>query len=349
MDLEHLFQFGNPETDARLSSISQYHELKSHGNLEFPVAVYPVSLAETDMNIVRWHWHTEIELLYVQSGTLWVMTDNISTVLHKGEGLFINQNVLHSMHDNKAKNAKFVSIVFHPSFLFGYGRTLLSVNYLNPLLESKTLHYKTLLPSSGNDTVILNQLHQITAAFLNQPNGYELLCKSLLCNIWYLLLQSVATVDAPVPETDKRIMNDESRIKDAIIYIEEHFASSITLDEIADSIHISKSECCRCFKRILHISPIEYLLKYRIYSATKLIQSQDPCASTISTLATSVGFSNISYFNKVFKGYLYSTPTEYKKKCQSPQKRSDAENDMTLYRNHEFMYDTSSKISEWIQ
>ena len=86
-----------------------------------------------------------------------------------------------------------------------------------------------------------------------------------------------------------------------------------TLDEIAESIHISKSECCRCFQRVLRVTPFEYLLKYRIFYATKLIQQQDPAASSISNLAITVGFGNISYFNKVFKRVLNMTPTEYKK------------------------------------
>ena len=100
---------------------------------------------------------------------------------------------------------------------------------------------------------------------------------------------------------------------DSIRWIEEHFAEPITLDEIAESIHISKSECCRCFQRVLRITPFEYLLKYRIFYATKLMQQQDPAASSISNLAITVGFGNISYFNKVFKRILNMTPTEYKK------------------------------------
>ena len=86
-----------------------------------------------------------------------------------------------------------------------------------------------------------------------------------------------------------------------------------TLDDIARSIHISKSECCRCFQRVLRQTPFEYLLKYRIFHAAKLIQHQDPSANSISNLAITVGFGNISYFNKVFKRYLRMTPTEYKR------------------------------------
>ena len=69
----------------------------------------------------------------------------------------------------------------------------------------------------------------------------------------------------------------------------------------------------QAFQRVLRVTPFEYLLKYRIFYATKLMQQQDPAASSISNLAITVGFGNISYFNKVFKRVLNMTPTEYKK------------------------------------
>lgn len=62
------------------------------------------------------------------------------------------------------------------------------------------------------------------------------------------------------------------------------------------------------------MSPFEYLMKFRIFSATRIIQRHDEQISSIGSLATAVGFSNISYFNKVFKKYLEITPSEYREK-----------------------------------
>ena len=94
-------------------------------------------------------------------------------------------------------------------------------------------------------------------------------------------------------------------------------------------MHISKSECCRCFKRVLQFTPIEYLMRYRILKAATMIQDNDPAYRNISDLAFNVGFNNVSYFNKVFKQYVKCTPSEYKKNLKNASGKS-AENIMFI-------------------
>jgi len=64
------------------------------------------------------------------------------------------------------------------------------------------------------------------------------------------------------------------------------------------------------------MTPVEYLMKYRIYMAAFLIQNNDQAAASISNLAFQVGFNNASYFNKVFRQYLQCTPGEFRKKIR---------------------------------
>ena len=54
-------------------------------------------------------------------------------------------------------------------------------------------------------------------------------------------------------------------------------------------------------------------MKYRIFKAANMNQSDDPAARSISDLAFAVGFNNASYFNKVFKQFLKCTPSEYRR------------------------------------
>ena len=85
---------------------------------------------------------------------------------------------------------------------------------------------------------------------------------------------------------------------------------TVTLEDISSSIMVSKSECCRCFKRTLNVTPFEYLMKYRILESTKRMDRKP--LDSISEIAGSVGFNNTSYYNKIFKKYMDCTPTEYR-------------------------------------
>ncbi len=287
-------------------------EMKTHGDIDFPVMLYPVTLSELYLRLIRWHWHPEIEMIYVVKGKVEALIDEESFILEPGQGIMVNQNVLHAFRRVEGYESVFTSIVFHPCYIFGYGTAALAVKYMNPIVNNPDMKYFILQDDDPFTAPVISYMKQIETLYKSREIGYEIACKAALCNLWQVLLKLPRHSKSPIVKS-KRLLNDEQRIKDAIVFIEEHFAEPITLDEIADSIHISKSECCRCFQRVLRVTPFEYLLKYRIFYATKLIQQQDPAASSISNLAITVGFGNISYFNKVFKRVLNMTPTEYKK------------------------------------
>lgn len=286
---------------------------ENRGRFDFPVVVYDIDVYNLDMHRIRWHWHDEIEIVVVTEGEITFHSEDCSINLQKGDGIFINQNLLHSISAPSDQTAKIITTVFHPAYLFGYGQTSMSVKYLTPILENPHMHHFVFKKEDHRQSPVWTYIHELFYVYKKREYTYEILCKSLLCNIWSHLLKEYY-YSIPSQKQTKRIVNDEQRIKQAIMYIEEHFKEPITLDDIADSIHISKGECCRCFKRSLKVTPFEYLNKYRIFYATKMIQRKDECSNSISTLAISVGFSNISYFNKVFRKYIGMTPTEYRQK-----------------------------------
>lgn len=287
-------------------------EVTTHGNLDFPVSVHTLRLSEMYLNRIRWHWHTEFEMIYMKEGKMNVLIDEESFTVEAGQGFMVNQNVLHSYRQIEDRDPVFYAVVFHPAIIFGYGNSTLSLKYLSPIAENPSLKCTRFDSNDHLTSSILEQMLLIHALCNSAESGYELVCKSLFCNIWNLFLR-IPRTDSAANVKSKRLVNDEQRIKDAIRYIVQNYADPITLDDIAKSIHVSKSECCRCFQRILQQTPFEYLQKYRILHAAKLIQQQDPKADSISNLAISVGFGNISYFNKVFRRYMHMTPTEFKR------------------------------------
>jgi len=311
MRIDEIKEITDVERDAVPVS-SNLQEMKIHGNIDFPVMVYPVTLSDVYLRLIRWHWHPELEYIYVLEGKVDALIDEESFILEPGQGIMVNQNVLHAFRRVEGYEAVFFSIVFHPFFIFGYGTAALSVKYMNPVVNNPDLKYLILKDDDPVTQPIIDCMKQVQDLYNSQAFGYEIACKATLCHLWNVLLKLPQNPKTSLAKS-KRILNDEERIKEAIVFIEDHFAEPITLDEIAASIHISKSECCRCFQRVLRVTPFEYLLKYRIFYATKLMQQQDPAASSISNLAITVGFGNISYFNKVFKRVLNMTPTEYKK------------------------------------
>ena len=80
----------NTETD------SAGRELTVHGTAAFPIACYHDDLEAAP---VPWHWHEEVEFVYVREGSMRLLTAGQERSFEKGEGFFVNTNVLCSMEN----------------------------------------------------------------------------------------------------------------------------------------------------------------------------------------------------------------------------------------------------------
>lgn len=276
---------------------------------DYPVNARYLDLRKSYLNWIRWHWHEEMEILIVDQGTAEVSTDDASYHIKPGQGIIINQNIMHCIHAKDQESCTFHSLVFHPDFIFGHKSTYLQTQYLLPIQNYQ--HFKA-FPLDGSapwHERMLQTLKKIIEINMTRNFGYEITTKGYLCLLWAELVRQL-----PQPKTAfiPRISPDEQRVKEAMLYIRTHHAKPLTLEEIADSIHVSKSECCRCFSRTLQMSPFEYLMKYRIYESAKKLKDPNGNFHSITELALSVGFNNPSYFNKLFKKFLGCTPTYYR-------------------------------------
>lgn len=278
----------------------------------YPVEVHTFDCITDDLSTPQWYAHEEIEFLYVLDGQIRVICGENRFTATSGDLVFINHLVRHCAVPVGNRNAALCSILFHPSFILGFNQTELEAKYLHPVLSANSLACLHICSGSTAYPQLQALITQLIELQSTQSAGYELLSKSCILQLWkliYDMLPSHCTVDSQSPSHSTNL--DEQRVRQAVFYMHRHFAEPVTLDSIADSIHVSKSECCRCFKRAMGMSPFEYLMKYRIEESTRRMR-RNPKES-VSEIASTVGFNNTSYYNKVFKKFMGCTPTEYRK------------------------------------
>ena len=99
-------------------------------------------------------------------------------------------------------------------------------------------------------------------------------------------------------------------IKSALSYIRYHFREPITMEEMADKLHITPSYFCRCFKDYTHQTFKEYITALRLDYAMRLIKTTD---RNITEICYESGFSTSAYFSKVFTKRFGKNPTEIRK------------------------------------
>ncbi len=108
-------------------------------------------------------------------------------------------------------------------------------------------------------------------------------------------------------------------VEEALKYINEHFKERLTLESVASKVFVNPKYFSHVFKREMGISFTEYVIGLKIEHACKLLETTNYHAYRISI---ECGFSDPSYFNRVFCAQMNMTPQTYRKYAGSL--RSDA-------------------------
>lgn len=110
---------------------------------------------------------------------------------------------------------------------------------------------------------------------------------------------------------NKRLGTQASRIvRQAMAYIHEHYADPVSRGELARHVAITERYLTLCFRQELGVTPMEYLNRYRVKRAKNLLENG---SISIAEIAMDIGFSDISYFNRVFKQEVGVSPGAYRR------------------------------------
>ena len=281
---------------------NQMEEVEGLHN-EYPYVFHHVDMSKT---VVPWHWHEALEFGLVLEGNMKVHTANQTQVFHKGEGFFINSNVLASMENMDTCVQD--SHLFHPVFLSGHFKSVFETKYLNPVIQNRNLELICLRGETESQRKILGKLRQLSK--LQEQQDVEFLTRNLLSEIWLLLLEEIRNLDTSTLSVPQK---NQDRILTMLAFIQENYSEKLTLEDIADSAAVSTRECLRCFRDSIHQSPMEYLIEYRVQMAKKLLETT---GLSITDIALRCGFNSNSYFTKIFHRSCGKTPNAYRKELE---------------------------------
>ena len=283
-------------------------ELFSHGTVAFPIAFYDV-----DFTIDRflWHWHEELEFGVVVDGEMIVSVGSKEYSLKAGDAYFVNAGVLHRGENSTNQSCRAHLIVFHPRLVGGSHDSVYWQDYINPLVDDKKLQGLFLLADVPAQKNVIEIIQAAWNSYLEQAPGYPFQIRNYLSE---LLLLINGNRDQSNKMPDAKYLRSYQRVQVMMEFISKNYSESITLQDIASSAAISSSECLRCFRQIIHVTPIQYLKDYRIKRAAELLKST---SAQISEIARQCGFVEMSYFSKVFRERYGQSPLDFRKILRS--------------------------------
>lgn len=257
-----------------------------------------ISYSASDAAPLYAHWHDELEFFYLKKGTLTFFVNDERYILKEGEALFLPERLFHYAMNEVGEAGEFHAFVFDAKEISltneGAFHSYIEPLFLAPLnpiyINSETEAGKKLLS-------FLNQLFAET---------HELAITGYLLLLWKEFFEHFLT---PVSQTTSYSKIKE-QIQPALLMIQTQYAAPLTIEKLAACANLSVGQFIRSFKKYMHVTPFVYLNHYRIMESCVLLQTTD---LSISTIAFSCGFNNLSYYNREFKKLLKITPSVYRK------------------------------------
>ena len=232
------------------------------------------------------HFHNQIELVYVINGQTVAFADQKKTVTKSGELFVAFPNQIH--YYEKTVIGKSIDIIFSTELLYGLEDILYNnIPKSNLVSESKMRNFANIISDiveAGGEFS-----HTVRVGLMNQ----------LLANI------------LPEFELMPRIKTNNTTLQSVLNYCTKNFSNDLTLDILAEDLHISKFHISHLLNQKLGISFSAYLNNIRVHRACFLLNNSQ---NKISDISEDVGFGSIRSFNRAFKSVMNMTPLEYRNK-----------------------------------
>ena len=284
---------------------SARRELEKHGTETFPMTVNHDDLWSFEGKNVPIHWHNDLEINLIREGEAVFQVYQKSYRVRTGEGFLLNRNVPHSCSSPGNEHVRYSTILVRPDFLYGDFGSDVERKCFQPFLQNSAIPCIYLTGFDENGKEILQKLNQVEEAFDRKRFCYELKIKGLLCEAFAMILyghrqELTKFVPANLQELE--------RLEKMLNYLNMHFTEVISLQDLADQVHLSREVCCRLFKKMTGKTITGYLEEYRVNKSFSLVQSGQYSMTHITEM---VGFSNPSRFASAFRKRFGCNPGEY--------------------------------------
>ncbi|MBM7586059.1 AraC-like DNA-binding protein/mannose-6-phosphate isomerase-like protein (cupin superfamily) [Bacillus pakistanensis] len=277
-------------------------ELTIHRTVELPIACYETTINQNINGYIPLHWHDELQFVLIVKGEAVFQINEETLVVQEGDGLFINSGCLHMAEEKEQSGCVYICLNVSPYFVLPQE---LYTTYVYPYIQATNLPYLYIDVNETWGGNILDAIMKINQLIQQKSSYFEIDIAMKLMFIWQNLL-----INGFPLEYDQIEMQKSNRMKQMLNWIHLHYAKKIMLDDIAKAGQLSRSECCRYFKRILKTTPLRYVTDYRIQKSLSLLQQAE---ANVTDVAYQVGFNSTSYFIDKFRKSMNMTPLAYKK------------------------------------
>jgi len=288
--------YSGTDQNAKYESVKLYHSLVPPQKRSGP----------------RKHYHTSFEISLFRKGRGFYRTKNKTYEIHPGDIFFFSTNEEHSITEiSEPDDMLITNIHVDPRFLWLNDNLISSRRFVDIFFNRGDSFENRIAAGTPAAERIKALMDATEQEFINKKDAFEVMVKLHLIEIMICLLRYYgAKSETAGGKTYELTFEKFLCINKAVEYIDSHYTEPITLEKLAKTAGFSKTHFGALFKRMMGMSPWDYINIKRINHARELILTT---SLPVETIAAESGYNNTTLFNRIFKKIMGYTPSEVRK------------------------------------
>jgi len=253
-----------------------------------------------------WHYHPEIELVYINGGAGKRRIGSHISYYTEGDLILIGSNLPHcGFTDKFTGNKNEILVQMKADFL---GQTFFNIPEMKKIQNILEVAKGGIAFSGSTKQILGDKMED-----LDNQNDFERILSILHILNELALSDEFKVLNAEGFSLETEV-KDNDRINIIFNFVKNNFQEDIPLIEIADMVSMTVPSFCRYFKKITNKTFVQFVNERRLVHASKLLTEQ---TMSITEVCFECGFNNFSHFNKSFKAFTGQNPSEYRKQLKT--------------------------------
>ena len=257
------------------------------------------------------HRHHSLEINYVLRGSGRYEIGDQRYPTEAGD-LFIINDLEYHQAINESGQLLLMVLVFDSELVLSDGE---DYALIRAFYEWKTGFKHRIPASSPIIPSIVPLLFELESEWKQQQLGHRMVIRALLLKLLALLYRGFEQTEG-YAQNIRRFQNGFVRLAPAIALMESSFREPLTLEEIAQTVHMNRNYFSTLFTQLMGCTVSDYLMRRRLRNAAFLLVSTD---LSVISVAMDLGFRNVSYFNRTFHKHYGLPPGRYREQMRAEQ------------------------------
>ncbi len=277
---------------------------------KIPYKIYSLT---NDKITTKKHTHDYMQIWYIMSGSCEHLINNKCHTLAKGNLFVLPPFAIHEIKAVEGQDIRIIGCEFLIDFvgenisLTDMDSSLFDFTYLEPFLVSTDAVLPRLHLTGKSQIKVEELLLDMLSEYEREMKYYEINIKADLLKL--LAIAAREYENQGNPEHNKLYEKYRDAIFSAINFVEKNYTSKLYIEDVCKIAMMSQAYFSRLFKFKTGKTFVEYINSLRIRKAIELLRESD---ATATDICFSVGFNDITYFNRVFKKETGLSPIQYK-------------------------------------